>query len=123
MTANEFKEAGLTKLSAEEIAALNLWLTKFAVSVAQTAQGIQKAQVTRGGGCARAIETQIEGTFNGWEGDTIFKLTNGQIWQQASYAYTYHYAYRPDATIYPSGGGCRMKVEGVESTIVVRRIN
>lgn len=50
------------------------------------------------------IESHIDGTFKGWDGDTIFKLTNGQIWQQSAYAYTYYYAYRPKVTIYRSIG-------------------
>lgn len=78
---------------------------------------------TGGGGCSGAIESQIEGTFEGWSGDTIFKLTNGQIWQQASYAYTYHYAYRPEVIIYAGKGGCRLKVDGVSESIFVRRLN
>ena len=60
------------------------------------------------------IETQIYDTFNGWDGETIFKLGNGQIWQQSSYAYTYHYAYRPKVLIYKSGSVYRMTVEGVD---------
>ena len=68
------------------------------------------------------IESQIDGTFNGWEGETIFKLTNGQIWQQSSYAYTYHYAYRPELMIFPSGGGYKMKVNGVDGAISVKRL-
>ncbi len=68
------------------------------------------------------IESQIDGTFEGWSGETVFKLTNGQIWQQSSYAYTYHYAYRPAVTIFPSGGGCKMKVEGVSDSISVKRL-
>ena len=68
------------------------------------------------------MESTITGDFEGWEGETIFKLDNGQIWQQAEYDYTYDYEYRPDVTIYQTSSGCRMKVEGVEETILVRRI-
>ena len=68
------------------------------------------------------IESHIDGTFEGWDGDTIFKLDNGQIWQQASYAYTYHYAYRPKVVIYRTTGGWNMKVEGVDDTIYVKRL-
>jgi hypothetical protein len=32
------------------------------------------------------IETQISGEFKGWDGETIFKMMNGQIWQQSTYA-------------------------------------
>ncbi len=73
-------------------------------------------------GCEGVIESQIDGEFNGWEGETIFKLINGQIWQQSSYSYTYHYAYMPEVMIYPSGGSCKLKVEDVEDTIFVHRL-
>ncbi len=69
-----------------------------------------------------SIESYVDGTFEGWDGDTIFLLTNGQIWQQASYSYTYHYAYRPWVVIYPTSGGYKMMVEGVDKTIYVRRL-
>lgn len=68
------------------------------------------------------IESQIDGDFEGWDGDTIFKLTNGQIWQQSLYSYTYHYAYRPNVIIYPTSGGYKMKVDGVSSEIYVKRL-
>jgi len=68
------------------------------------------------------IESCIDGDFEGWEGDTIFKLENGQIWQQTSYSYTYHYAYRPEVIIYPTGGKYKMVVVGVSETIYVERL-
>ena len=71
---------------------------------------------------ADVIESRIDGEFEGWEGETIFKLQNGEIWQQVSYAYTYHYAYGPEVLIYKSGSVYKMKVDGVDKTIVVERI-
>jgi hypothetical protein len=68
------------------------------------------------------IQSIIDGDFEGWDGDTIFKLTNGQVWQQASYAYTYHYAFMPKVLIYRTTGGYKMKVDRVQSTIFVRRL-
>ncbi len=68
------------------------------------------------------IESHIEGEFEGWEGETVFVLDNGQIWQQSSYAYTYHYAYRPKVIIYPSAGGHKLVVEGVSGSIHVKRL-
>ena len=68
------------------------------------------------------IESTIEGEFNGWEGETIFKLSNGQIWQQVSYAYTYHYSYRPKVFIIKTHGAYKMKVDGVSGTIFVKRL-
>ena len=73
-------------------------------------------------GCEPVIESEIDGTFNGWDGDTKFKLDNGQIWQQSSYDYTYEYDYRPEVLIYPSGGTCILMVEDVDETISVIRL-
>jgi hypothetical protein len=68
------------------------------------------------------IESQIDGDFNGWNGETIFKLTNGQIWQQSSYAYTYSYSFMPKVIIYKVGKLYKMQVKGVTSSIYVKRL-
>src|SRR5665213_4422165 len=65
------------------------------------------------------IEARIDGEFTGWSGSTIFKLNNGQIWQQAEYANQYHYAINPAVTILPTISGYTMAVEGMDSTIRV----
>ena len=74
------------------------------------------------GSSSNAFESRIAGEFKGWEGDTVFPLQNGQVWQQASYAYTYHYAYAPRVLIYGTAQGWRMQVDGVRGNIAVRRI-
>jgi hypothetical protein len=66
------------------------------------------------------LERTIISDFNGWSGDTIFELDNGQIWKQDAYAYHYSYSYRPKAIIYKSGYGFKMIVNG--SSIKVKRI-
>ena len=68
------------------------------------------------------IESQIDGDFEGWEGETIVKLMNGQIWQQTEYYYYYHYAFMPKVLIYKSGSGYKMKVEGIEKAVRVKRL-
>jgi hypothetical protein len=61
--------------------------------------------------CSPAIETQIDGDFEGWDDEVIYRMTNGQIWQQSNYHYHYHYAYRPKVVIYSTGHGCHIKVD------------
>jgi len=68
------------------------------------------------------IETQIDGDFEGWEGETIVKLMNGQIWQQSEYYYHYHYSFMPRVIIFKSGAGYKMKVEGIERAVGVTRL-
>jgi hypothetical protein len=65
------------------------------------------------GTCSPAIETQINGDFNGWDEANMYKMMDGSIWQQAVYHYHYHYAFDPDVLIFPSGAGtCHIKVDG-----------
>jgi hypothetical protein len=82
----------------------------------------KKQAVARRQLATSVIESNIDGDFEGWEGETIFKLDNGQIWQQTSYAYTYHYAYHPEVMIINVKGTWKMKVEGVDDMIEVKRL-
>jgi hypothetical protein len=68
------------------------------------------------------IESRIDGEFVGWDGETVFRLQNGQIWQQSSYAYRYHYAYSPRVTIIRLASGYQMIVEGIEGRLQVQRL-
>lgn len=116
MTLSVFKDCGIDKLSDAELTKLDNWLQNYTMRV------MNVSDKTTSSYTPDVIESQIEGEFSGWEGETIFKLTNGQIWQQSSYAYTYHYAYRPKVLIYKTGGGYKMKVEDVDNTIYVKRL-
>ena len=71
---------------------------------------------------SEVISSNIDGDFEGWDGETIFKLDNGQIWQQSSYAYMYHYAYRPEVMIINVNGTSKMKVEDVSEMVEVTRL-
>ena len=66
------------------------------------------------------IESRIEGEFKGWDGNTQYKLQNGQIWQQSTYKYEYKYHYNPEAIVYEANGEYKMCVAG--TTADVKRI-
>lgn len=66
------------------------------------------------------IESRIDGRFEGWSGETIFRLENGQIWQQASYASTHSRKYRPKVVIVRTGAGYEMQVEGLAPRLRVQ---
>ena len=117
MSHEEFTKAGLTKLSDEEIKALDAWLQKHTMEVAKVVAAKAAPEPKDG-----VIETQVDGTFTGWSGDTVWKMTNGQIWQQAAYAYHYHYAYRPKVLIYRSSSGWKMKVDVEDDEVSVKLI-
>lgn len=67
------------------------------------------------------VESRINDEFRGWDGNSKYQLTNGQVWEQARYKYEYKYAYRPEVLIFDPGGGHIMKVAG--TTAQVRRVS
>lgn len=78
--------------------------------------GVAKQQIVN------QIEAQIDGDFNGWEGETIVKLTNGQVWKQNQYYYNYRYAYMPKVTIFKAGASYAMLVNGLSRSVGVTQI-
>ena len=68
------------------------------------------------------VTARIDGEFTGWSGETVFVLTNGQVWQQAEYKYFYHYAYSPEVHIVPSNGAYVLVVSGTSQVLRVRRL-
>ncbi|MGB3394078.1 MAG: hypothetical protein WA956_07985 [Stenotrophomonas sp.] len=92
MTAGEFKAAGLDKLSAAELAALNDWLqgkvqqaTASAVEQARE-EGRQEVIVKNRGffdfGSNEPIEATLTGEFTGFGKGRQYALDNGQLWEQ-----------------------------------------
>lgn len=69
-----------------------------------------------------AIQSKINGSFNGWEGNTVVELSNGDKWKQSMFKYSYSYAYSPNIIIYHSNNGFKMKVDGNNETVDVERV-
>jgi len=64
------------------------------------------------------MKLYIDGSWTGWSGDTVVRLTDGSVWKQDEYHYEYHYAYRAKVEI--SGG--KMMVADMRKAIRVRRL-
>lgn len=56
-------------------------------------------------------------TFEGWNGESKYKLDNGQVWQQTEYKYEYKYAYRPEVVICDVDGKYLMYVEDTQAVV------
>lgn len=117
MTADEIDATGIRSLEPEQLAALNSWLERYRVAIERRVvenaeEDFAPAQQT--------IVTQIDGGFDGWVGNTVFRLKNGQIWQQVSPSAKYHTAQEPRVTITRSP--YLMRVDGVGIEIEVQRI-
>ncbi len=69
------------------------------------------------------FESSIDGSFEGWTGETIVKLTNGETWKQDGYSGAYGRSYHPQVTVYETDNdGYMMVVEGVSGQTRVKRI-
>lgn len=92
MSAEQFKAAGLDKLSAKELAALNAWLqqkvtteTAVALEAAREEGRKEVVQKNRGFfdfGTSEPIESVIVGEFRGFGMGKKYTLQNGQVWEQ-----------------------------------------
>jgi hypothetical protein len=89
MTAAEFNQMGLSKLSDSELASLYQWVKiresrepiedRLTLVKAEQPSSQQKIDQPSNKG---TITTSIEGAFEGWTGATLFRLSNGQVWRQ-----------------------------------------
>ena len=80
MNAEEYEAAGLDKLSEAERKALDAWLLRYTAGEAETLRNTSE-EVREAKQEAR-IEARVRAPFEGWSGDTLFYLDNGQVWQQ-----------------------------------------
>lgn len=138
MNGKEFTEAGLNKLTPQELAALNSWLHAHSVATLATARAgstaaaanTSVAEDKRGLKSAgkdterTTITSPIVGNFKGWDGQTTFKLENGMIWVQADKDKFYIKETDSAVAVIEPGmfGSWRLHVEGHNSECRVKRI-
>lgn len=134
MSADEFKAAGLDKLSAQELTALNAWLQHKVVQ--ETAKAVETAkeegrkevkEKNRGFfdfGSAEPIASSIVGEFKGFANGRKYTLENGQVWEQIEPA-TLAGVRRTDPKVSIKPGlfnSWFMRIDGYNTAAKVRRI-
>jgi hypothetical protein len=67
------------------------------------------------------IRSRIAGSFTGYSGGAVFRLENGQVWQQKRYKYKYKYKYRPSVRVYKDSSNYFMEVDCMSERIEVLR--
>ena len=108
---------GLPKLTESEREELRVFIIDMFLRGVE--EGRKEAPPSR---LSQIVESRVDGTFNGWDGDTIVVLVNGQVWQQSEYHYDYDYAYRPEVLVYRSGSGYKMWVLGTDEPVGVKQL-
>jgi hypothetical protein len=146
MSEAQFKQAGLNKLSPDELKNLNAWLNRYLNphnAIVPSQQAVTQAPMTvpavAAAGVAEfgadtmvhkesiqdptRIESRIAGSFTGWTGETVFKLENGQVWKQAATGYfTNVQLDHPQVVIKKLSFGYLLTLPGHGETVFVRRI-
>jgi hypothetical protein len=134
MSADEFRAAGLEKLTPQELGALNAWLQRKVVQetakAAETAREEGREEVVRKNrgffdfGSTEPIESNIVGEFRGFAKGRTYTLENGQVWEQiepASLAGVRRD--NPEVSIKPGMlGNWFLKIKGYNTAAQVRRI-
>jgi hypothetical protein len=114
MTPEEFKAAGLNKLSPEELQKLDAWLQGYR-EVAEK-KGQARAERTK----MDLLVSRVDGTFNGLTGRTVIRLEDGTVWKQANA----DDRFRPKVTDHPAAAvihgifGYKMQIEGTQEFYV-----
>ncbi|MET3651827.1 hypothetical protein [Dyella japonica] len=83
MTPEEFKAAGLDKLSANELKNLDNWLSGHGKVVTKVVDQEGKPVFYPTSEKAGPVQAHVQGSFTGFSGHTQLTLDNGQVWQQA----------------------------------------
>jgi len=128
MTPDEFKAAGLDKLSEDELQHLDAWLqgyrqtTEKRVSEQVEKKATEEIKKATEQAKARApklmvqrVVSRVDGTLTGLTGRTLIKLEDGTVWKQANH----DDRYQPIVTDHPmvsvshSAFGYKMRVEGM----------
>src|SRR5437870_9920848 len=121
MSPEEFKAAGLNKLSPDELQKLDAWLQGYRQVTEQTAE---KKATTKAAAESHAkmdlLVSRVDGTFNGLTGRTVIRLEDGTVWKQANA----DDRYRPKVTDHPAAAvihgvfGYKMRIEGTQEFYV-----
>jgi hypothetical protein len=112
MSPEEFKAAGLNKLSPDELARLNAWLQGYRQVTEQAAEKKATARASRTK--LDVLVSRVDGTFNGLTGRTVIRLEDGTVWKQANAddRYRSKVTDHPAAVVIHGVFGYKMQLEG-----------
>jgi hypothetical protein len=116
MTPEEFKAAGLDKLSSEELQKLDAWLQGYRQTTEKKASEVAEKKASERTAKTKLdmLVSRVDGSFEGLKGRTVIKLEDGTAWRQANA----EDRFRPTVTDHPGAVvshtvfGYKMRIEG-----------
>ena len=117
MSPEEFKAAGLNKLSSEELEKLNAWLQGYRETTEKVTEKKTEKKVAASQSFFHhdPIVSRVDGSFAGLKGRTVIKLEDGTVWKQANiddHAGPCPIEH-PGAAVVWTGLGYKMRIQGV----------
>jgi hypothetical protein len=116
MSPEEFRAAGLNKLSPDELEKLNAWLQGYRETTEKvTEKKTEKRVAMKGFFHHDPIVSRVDGSFAGLRGRTVIKLEDGTVWKQANlddHAGPSPIKH-PGAAVVWTGFGYKMRIQGV----------
>ena len=121
MSPEEFKAAGLNKLSAEELQKLDAWLQGYRQVTEQAAEKKATAKASAESHAKMdLLVSRVDGSFQGLNGRTIIRLEDGTVWKQANAddRYRSRVTDHPAAAVIHGVFGYKMRIEGTQEFYV-----
>jgi hypothetical protein len=114
MSPEEFKAAGLSKLSPDELQKLDAWLQGYRQVTEQAAE--KKATTRAARTKLDVLVSRVDGSFYGLTGRTVIRLEDGTVWKQANAEDRFRPKNpdHPAAVVIHGVFGYKMQIEGTQ---------
>jgi len=115
MSPEEFKAAGLDKLSSEELQKLDAWLQGYREATQKATEATTEKKMKKSFFNREPVVSRVDGSFAGLRGRTLIKLEDGTVWKQANiddHAGPSPIDH-PGAAVVWTGFGYKMRIQGV----------
>ena len=136
MSGKEYTASGLDKLSPQELESLNNWIRGHSLATLDAPKAGAATVAAPSGEDTRGLKEEKDdedrttitsnliGKFEGWDGQTTFKLANGMIWLQKDKDKFYTKEIENPVVIIKPGmfGTWKLHIEGFNSECRVERI-
>lgn len=124
MGAEDFKAAGLDKLSPTELQHLEQWLAGHDKAPVKMVDASGEPVFYASGAKRQTIRARLAGAFDGWHGNDVVTLDNGQRWKQVGTDRpTCMRADKPAVVVKPSiMGNWLLHVDGCSESVHARRV-
>ena len=82
----------------------------------------RNGRAARTGRLCLVTQDELEGNCAGWDGATVFALSNGELWQQSAFRCRQLYVSWPLVRIWRCGDFYWIEIEGAGEILPVRRL-